>query len=279
MRSRRDGMPIITLTTDFGTDSPCVAAMKGVILSINPAATVVDVTHSVPAQDIGAGAVALADAYRWFPRGTIHVAVIDPGVGTARKIACLVGNDHLFVGPDNGVLSVAAGGASATRAFEISQPRYRLADVSNTFHGRDIMAPAAAHLSLGIEPEKLGPPLDDWVRLNLPDPTLETGAVAGEVLLIDSFGNLITNVTAVALTRVFGDIDDLRENAVVKCKLHQIRGLVGTYGEADAGEAVALIGSSQRLELAIVDGNAASVFGVGVGQRVSVSRCPASDAP
>ncbi len=272
-------MPIITLTTDFGTDSPYVAAMKGAILSINPAATLVDVTHSVPAQDIRAGAVALADAYRWFPRGTIHVAVIDPGVGTERKIACLVGNDHLFVGPDNGVLSVAAGGISATRAFEISQPRYRLADVSNTFHGRDIMAPAAAHLSLGVGPEKLGSPLGDWVRLDLPEPTLATDVVEGEVLLIDSFGNLITNVTADALTRAFGDTHDVTKNFAVTCGSHRIQGLVGTYGEADAGAAVALIGSSGRLELAVVKGNAASVLGVGTSQRVSVSRRSASDAP
>lgn len=271
-------MPIITLTTDFGIDSPYVAAMKGVILSINPAATVVDITHSVPAQDIRAGALALADSYLWFPRGSIHVAVVDPGVGTERKIVCLVGHGHLFVGPDNGLLSVAAGGTSPARAFEISQGRYRLSDVSNTFHGRDIMAPAAAHLSLGVEPEKLGSPLDDWGRLDLPEPALATDAVEGEVLSIDSFGNLVTSITAKSLSRAFGDIDNLAENATVTCGPHPIRGLVRAYGDADAGSPVALVGSSGRLELAVVNGNAASELNIGLGRRVIVTRRPGSEA-
>jgi S-adenosylmethionine hydrolase len=263
-------MSTITLTTDFGTDSPYVAAMKGVILSINPDVTLVDVTHSVPAQDIRAGAVILGDAFRWFPESTIHVAVVDPGVGTRRRIVCIETGGHRLVGPDNGVLAVAIGGARDVHAFRISQPRFRLPEVSRTFHGRDVMAPAAAHLSLGVRPGDLGPPIDDWVRLELPEPSVGPGRIEGEVLYVDSFGNLITNISVDMLGRAFGGVDEAAASATVICGRSRVRGLVRAYAEAELAAQVALIGSSGRLEVAVVCGNAESSLAVGRGERVIV---------
>ena len=267
-----DSMSVITLTTDFGHDSPYVAALKGVILSINPTATVVDLTHSVPPQDVLAGAVVLADTCGWFPPGTIHLGVVDPGVGTARKIVCLSGGDHLFVGPDNGLLALAAAAGPPTVAHEVTNSRFRLPEISRTFHGRDIMAPAAAYLSLGISPDDLGPQLEQFVRLKLPEPAVFPDRIEGEVLLIDSFGNAITNITGGHLARVFGRDGASPGNWVVAWGPHEIRGSVGTYGDAEPGTPVALIGSAGRLELAVVQGSAAAALAIERGERVAVFR-------
>jgi S-adenosylmethionine hydrolase len=290
-------MPIITLTTDFGPDSPYVAAMKGVILSIQRGAAsmptqkqpshapiagsggtgeglsdglIVDVTHSVPPQDIRAGALVLADTCRWFPAGTIHIVVVDPGVGTDRRVLCVNADHQLIVGPDNGVLAPAVRDAASIDAYEITEPRYRLPEVSNTFHGRDIMAPAAAHLSLGVAPMDLGPPVDDWVRLELPEPVVHAGWIEGKVLFVDSFGNLISNIKADVLAAVFGDLDKAGVNVTVTCGPHVVPGLVRAYADATHHATAALIGSSGRLEIAVVNGNASKQLALTEGAAVIV---------
>ena len=194
-------MSIITLTTDFGTGSPYVAAVKGVVLSINPAVTLVDVTHDVRAQDVRHGALILDDVTGRFPPGTIHVAVVDPGVGTDRKILVAeIGGRH-YVAPDNGLLSRLARRTPPSDVRELTESRYWLDSVSATFHGRDVMAPVAAHLSLGLDPEKLGPPLAKLAMLDWPEPVVSSGRIEGEILDVDSFGNLITNIDAELLAQ------------------------------------------------------------------------------
>src|SRR5262245_7189304 len=187
---------LLTLITDFGTASPYVAAMKGVILGINPAARLVDISHDVPPQDIRHGAVLLAEATTWFPAGAIHVAVVDPGVGTERRLIYARIGDQQYLAPDNGLLSLLAARVRPTRIVELSNAEHWLPEVSNTFHGRDILAPVAAQLSLGLEPERLGPALAQIRTLDWQEPIVTANRIEGAVRWIDRFGNLITNVTA-----------------------------------------------------------------------------------
>lgn len=256
---------VITLTTDFGADSPYVAALKGVILSINPGVTIVDVTHSVPPQDVRAGAIVLADVARWFPPDTIHVAVVDPGVGTARKIVyAQIGRQH-FVAPDNGLLSRLAQTTKPSRIIAVTEPTYWLEEVSTTFHGRDIMAPVAAHLSQGLDPELLGSPLDKLYELDWPQPRVAGDEITGQVIAVDSFGNLITNIGA----RHLADVP--RDGAVrIECAGHTILHFVHAYGDQSDSSLVALIGSSGQLEVAVVSGNAAQTLGAHVGDAVAI---------
>jgi S-adenosylmethionine hydrolase len=256
---------IITLTTDFGTGSPYVAAMKGVVLSINRAVTLVDLTHEVRAQDVRHGAIVLDDVTQRFPAETIHVAVIDPGVGTERKILyAQIGRQH-YVAPDNGLLSRLARRIPPSNVLELTAPQYWLNPVSATFHGRDVMAPAAAHLSLGLDPRKLGPPLERPVMLDWPEPVVAPEAIEGEVLDVDSFGNLITNVDAALLARV-----PPGRSVRVRLGEHEVTGITRTYGDGPDAAPVALIGSTGRLELAVVGGSAARTFGARVGDPVTV---------
>jgi S-adenosyl-L-methionine hydrolase (adenosine-forming) len=257
---------IITLTTDFGTDSPYVAQMKGVILSINPAVSLVDITHAVPPQDVAQGALALMDATPRFPLGSIHVCVVDPGVGTERKIVCAEIGGRLYVAPDNGLLGHLIRGAPPTRVVLITNTLYQLPTPSMTFHGRDIMAPAAAHLSLGTDIEALGPPAGGLVQLDWPTVVVENGRIAASVITRDSFGNLITNIER-------GDFAamDSRESAIVHCGGRAITGIVSTYSQQPPGTVVALFGSSGRLEIAVVNGNAAEELNVWVGDPVTVA--------
>lgn len=258
-------MSIITLTTDFGTGSPYAAAMKGVVLSIDPAATLVDVTHEVRPQDVRHGALVLDDVAGRFPPGTIHVAVVDPGVGTGRKIVAARIDGRLYVAPDNGLLSRLARRTPPSDLRELTERRYWLDPVSATFHGRDVMAPVAAHLSRGLDPEKLGPPLAGLVMLDWPEPVVSAGRIEGEVLDVDSFGNLTTNVDAALLAA-------LPRGRPVRVGLgkHEVEGIRSTYGEGSEGALIALVGSAGRLELAIVGGSAAPTLGARVGDPVIV---------
>lgn len=257
---------IITLTTDFGTGSPYVAAMKGVILAINPAAVLVDLSHAIPHQDIRQGALALAQAAPWFPPGTIHVAVVDPGVGTSRKIICMAAGEHLFVGPDNGLLSRLALDKRPSTIISVTERKFWLPDVSSTFHGRDIMAPVAAHLSLGLDPAELGPSQQDWQQLEWTEARVSANKIEGAVESIDSFGNLITNISADALARV-----PRGEQVAIVCDEHETRGIFNAYGEQPEMTFIALVGSSGRLELAIVGDSAAIMLGVRAGAPVTVT--------
>jgi S-adenosylmethionine hydrolase len=257
---------LITLTTDFGGGSPYVAAMKGVILSINPHATVVDITHDIPPQDVRCGAIVLADTAEWFPAGTIHVAVIDPGVGTERAIVYSRIGSQQFIAPDNGVLSCLAARTPPQQLVRLTEPAYWLDEVSATFHGRDIMAPVAAQLTLGLDPARLGPPLEKLVALDWPAVRVKESSIEGEVLAIDSFGNLITNIAAGMLA---GRPTDDRVRIV--CGNHETRGICRTYGDRPPGTRIALLGSSGRLELAVVAGSAAESFGIRVGAAVALT--------
>jgi S-adenosylmethionine hydrolase len=257
--------PIITLTTDFGTDSPYVAAMKGVILTINPAATLVDLTHAVPPQDIRQGALALLDTTPWFPPETLHVAVVDPGVGTERRIVWARIGGQQYLAPDNGLLGLLARRRPPTRIISLAETAYWRESVSATFHGRDIMAPVAARLSLGLDPERLGPPQAELVHLDWPEASVVPGKVQGAVISVDSFGNLMTNITAEMLT------DAPRgEEVRILCGEHETCGIFRTYADQPEMTLIALVGSGGRLELAIVGDSANAMLGEGVGAEVTV---------
>lgn len=257
-------MSIVTLLTDFGNGSPYVAALKGVILSINPAAVVVDLTHDIPPQDVRAGALVLEEIAGHFPAGTIHVGVVDPGVGTERAIVYARIGHQAFVCPDNGLLSRVALGTRPSSVIRLENPDYWLSPVSMTFHGRDIMAPVAARLSLGLDPARLGGTQSGLVMLDWPAPSVMAGRIEGHVLRIDSFGNLITDISAALLAEAAAELIH------VQCHLERAIAHVRTYGQGTPGALVSLIGSSDRLELAVVGGSAAARLGAAVGDAVLV---------
>jgi S-adenosylmethionine hydrolase len=258
--------PLITLTTDFGSGSPYIAQMKGVILSLCRDVDLIDISHAIGPQNIREGAVVLADATPRFPSGTIHVAVVDPGVGTSRPLLYAEIGPQRYVAPDNGLLSLLASSHRPQRIRAIENAALWLPGTSHTFHGRDIMAPVAAHLALGADPDDLGPPAAGLHTLRWPQPQRSLDDVSGEVLYVDSFGNLITNLTR-------GDVEAAGNPAklVVSCAGRTIRGLVPTYAAAMPQELVALFDSQGRLELAVVHGNAARELHVEPGATVTVA--------
>jgi S-adenosylmethionine hydrolase len=257
--------PLITLTTDFGEGSPYVAAMKGVVLSINSRARLLDLGHAIPPQDLRHAAFFLRSALPYFPAGTLHVIVVDPGVGTERAALYVEAAGQRLLVPDNGCWTpLASALGERPRVRRLAEPRYWRAEVSATFHGRDVFAPAAAHLSLGVDPARLGPALADWVRLDLPEPTLAPDKLVGEVLFVDRFGNLITNLPAAAYA---GWAD---RPARVAVGGREVTRRVRTYGEAAPGTLVALTSSVGTLEVAVVQGSAARLLGVGPGEPVVV---------
>jgi S-adenosylmethionine hydrolase len=257
--------PIITLTTDFGEGSPYVAQIKGVILSLNREAALIDITHAIPPQDIKQGARVLDDVTDRFPAGTIHVAVVDPGVGTGRRIIAARIDQHLYVAPDNGLLSLVAHRSPPQQCVEVTNRKYWLAEISNTFHGRDIMAPVAAALSLGVDLAEIGPPARELSKLTWPEVEINEKLIKGTVVSFDSFGNLITDITA----RMLATVQD-RSQLKIECGRHIVYGLVQTYGDVPGSSLVALVGSSGFLELAVVNGSAAQSLGVSVGEEVRV---------
>jgi hypothetical protein len=266
MSDQSDAQAIITLTTDFGEGSRYVAAMKGVILSLNPAARIVDVSHSVPHQDVRGGAIVLAETALLFPPESIHVAVVDPGVGSVRRLVYARIGRQQFLAPDNGLLSRLAAAEPPSKIICLDEPRFWLPRVSTTFHGRDILAPVAARLSLGLSPDDLGPPIGGLVQLDWPEAEKVANRITGEVIEIDSFGNLITNITSEMLAGVPTD-----ESVTITCDEHVTQGIFRTYSDQPAMTLVALVGSGGRLELAIVDESASAMLGVTVGAPVSVT--------
>ena len=256
---------LITLTTDFGEGSPYVAAMKGVILSINPTVRLIDVSHAIPPQDVRRGAMVLDEVTPLFPGGTLHVAVIDPGVGTAREIVYAEIGEQRYIGPDNGLFARLAARHAAIKIRAITEERLFRRPVAPTFHGRDIMAPAAAHLSLGVDPDELGPPREALAPIDWPGAEKLANRIDGQVTAIDSFGNLITNITREMLADVPTD-----ETVGIFCDEHETRGIFTTYSDQPAMTLIALVGSNDCLELAIVDDSAAMMLGVKVGAPVEV---------
>jgi S-adenosyl-L-methionine hydrolase (adenosine-forming) len=259
--------PIITLTTDFGLGSPYVAQIKGVILSRCRDVALIDITHAIGPQNVREGAIVLADVTPRFPAGTIHVAVVDPGVGTARRIVFAEIGEQRYLAPDNGLLSFLARDQQPGRIITLENPQYWLAEPSHTFHGRDIFAPVAAHLASGLDPVQLGPAREELVRLEWRQPQKTSSRIDGEVLYVDSFGNLINNISAADAAEL-GDYGSL----AIECGGHTVRGVVHTYGAAMPGELVAIIDSQGRLELAVVNGHAARELHVAEGEPVVVSQ-------
>ncbi len=260
------GPNLITLTTDFGHKDPFVGTMKGVIFGINPNAHVIDLCHGIPPQDLTAAALALCSSVPFFPRGSIHVAVVDPGVGTRRKPLLIESEGSFFIGPDNGIFGPVLQGKGMGQVIELSNENYYLKPTSSTFHGRDIFAPAAAYLSLGISPQELGAKVNSFERLDWPQIIKTETLIQGEVLYIDGFGNLITNVRA-------RDLSGLQpETLLISLGSITIHGLAPNYASAREGEYVALIDSWELLEISTFRGNAHLRSGAKKGDKVRIER-------
>ena len=277
--------PPIVLLTDFGLSDAYVGMMRGVIHGINPAADVIDLTHGIGPQDVRHGAVVLADSFRYFPAGSIFVAVVDPGVGTDRAAILLETPDARFVAPDNGLLtlvcrqyapsfgdaaeSVHSALPTGCHAWRLTNPDYWRHPVSATFHGRDVFAPVAAHLSAGASPDALGEPTPTITALSLPIPQPDGNTIRGQVIFADAFGNLVTDITADLLDQIGVTTGD--PNVTVTVAGHTITGLSRTFHDPPGAGLRALVGSHGRLEIALVDGSAAAVLGVGGGAGVAVT--------
>lgn len=260
--------PIITLTTDFGLADPYVAEMKAVILGINPNARIVDITHHVEKFNVRNGAFIIAAASPHFPKGTIHVVVVDPGVGTKRKPILIETEKDFFIGPDNGVLVLAAENQGIRHVYEITNPKFTLPRISQTFHGRDIFAPAAAHLSTGVKPSEFGPETHKIVMPKFAKVTRKGKALLGEIIHIDNFGNIITNFTTKHLEAL-----GIENSVYVKLKGERLTlKLCKAYAEVEVQKPLAIIGSHDFLEISVNMGSAAKAFGVKVGDAVTLYR-------
>ena len=255
--------PLITLTTDFGLADGYVGTMHGVILGICPTARIVDLCHDIPPQDVRRAAFVLYTTYRFFPPGVIHVVVVDPGVGSERRIIALQTKEAYFVAPDNGVLSYILAREEILEQVQLTRREFWLPTISHTFHGRDIMAPAAAHLARGVPLHDLGEPVADLVKFPLPQPEMQPdGSIVGHILHVDRFGNLISDVRQELLSG--------RHNLVIQCAGQQIEGIQASYAAVAERELVALIGSSGHLEIAVRNGNAAERLHAQVGDVITV---------
>ena len=260
--------PIVTLLSDFGLKDPYVAEMKAVILSICPNATIVDISHQVRKFDIRMGAFILAQAAPYFPEGTIHVAVVDPGVGTKRRPIIIEAKNGLYVGPDNGLLMLASQREEVIRIYEIANPRYMLNKVSATFHGRDIFSPAAAHLAKGTSPSDFGSEIFDPVTPSFAKPLIEKGKIRGEVIHIDGFGNVITNITPRDLRKT-----GFEQGRSLLFRLGDedlILRLCTAYGDVPRNTPLAIVGSSGFLEVAVNQGDASKTFKAKTGDKTII---------
>jgi S-adenosylmethionine hydrolase len=251
--------PVITLLTDFGWADPYVGMMKGVIAGICPEANVIDVTHDVPPQDIRSGAFFLSRSFRYFPAGTIHVAVVDPGVGTARKPLALRAEGHFFIGPDNGILSLAA---PRPRAVTLTRASYFRAEISHTFHGRDVFSPVAAHLAAGVALASLGRPQKRIVRLKGMEPRRTARGLRAAVVSVDRFGNLITNLDGASWK-------SMRRPRLVAGSFAATK-LSPSYGAARRGELALILGGYGLLEIAARDASASKMLGLQAGALVEL---------
>lgn len=259
---------IVTLLSDFGTSDYFVGAMKGALLSVNPDARIVDITHEIPPHDIQTGAFVLLEGFASFPKGTVHLAVVDPGVGSSRRPIIASGAGQMFVGPDNGVFGYIYERLEGLRVFHVTNEKYFRADVSATFHGRDIFAPVAGALSSGIAPEEFGPEVADFVRLPLAAPERRAdGMLVGSVIHVDCFGNCITNISPRDLGYA-GEGRGMRLK-VGDVEVRDIRRFFADEGDA-RGKPFAIWGSAGLLELAVYKGSAARTLDIERGERVII---------
>lgn len=260
---------IITLTTDFGLNDHFVGAMKGVILETAPDAQIIDISHAVQPFDILDGALTLSQAYSYFPSGTVHVVIVDPGVGTARRPIVLTGDRHLFVAPDNGVLSMVYDREERLSVRHITADHYFLQPRSSTFHARDIFAPVAAYLAKGVDPDRFGEEITDYVRFGAPRPKpVDERTLKGIVLKVDRFGNLITNITPPDIPKLFEATPPPFKIAVGT--KGQVNRICANYAEGGPGEAFGILGSMGFLEIATNRGSAFQMLGAGKGSEVSI---------
>lgn len=259
--------PVVALLSDFGTKDHYAGTMKAVVLGVCPDATLVDIGHEIPPHDVLAGALELAACYRYFPAGTVFLVVIDPGVGSARRgLAAEVG-EYFFVAPDNGVLTAVFNDTPPKRVIELTERKYARPSTSRTFEGRDRFAPAAGWLAKGIELARLGRTVSGYERLAIPEPAVDADRIAGEVIRVDRFGNLVTNIDRAVFERFASD-----GHLAICAGGREIPRVVTTYAEAGEGELCALFGSTDHLEVAIHAGSAAAVLGIGRGGTVDVLR-------
>jgi hypothetical protein len=259
---------LITLLTDFGDRDYFVASMKGVILNINPQCRIVDLSHQVPPQRIEEAAYLLKSCYKYFPDGTIHVAVVDPGVGTTRRALLASSARYFFLGPDNGVLSQALEEETSVEVRQIENKQYRLDSEGATFDGRDLFAPSAAWLTRGQAPGSYGRLIRDHVKLPCPQPAWSGGVLVGQVVYVDRYGNLISNVTPLFLKEVTGK--SRRDMVTVRIAGATIDGLVGSYAAGSSSAPAALINSNGQLEVFVKNGSAADLLKCGRGERIEL---------
>jgi S-adenosylmethionine hydrolase len=256
------GRPIITLTTDFGTRDGYSGAVKGVIKRINPDAEVVDITHQIEPFDVLSAAITLNNFYRYFPPGSIHLVVVDPGVGSQRQPLLLKSEDFYFVGPDNGIFSFVYQSERLTEMVHLTNKEYFLAELSGTFHARDVFAPVAAYLSLGVDPKEFGQTAKECIKLILPEPRYAKKMLSGQIIHIDGFGNLVTNISA-----------DLLKRKVTKIVVgrREIKRIARSYFDIPVKQVGALVGSSGFLEIAANQQSAQKILKSKIGTSVKVS--------
>ena len=264
MEKGRSG--IVTLITDFGLLGEYAGAMKGAILNVNPRCQVVDITHQVAAQDVLQASLVLKNTYPYYPVGTVHIVIVDPGVGTQRRPVILKKEGHFFVGPDNGVFTLVLSGGK-NEGYKITRQKLFLSPLSPTFHGRDIFAPVAGHLSLGMDPRRFGPRIKQFTRLKWPCPEVKGKQLVGRILFADAFGNLITNISR----EESGSLSGGRPWQIVG-KGWGIDRLQETYNDVQPGQPLALFGSAGLLEIAVNRGNAQLALGLKPGDSISINR-------
>ena len=265
-----DHRPVVSLTSDFGTDGPFVAIMKAVLCGIAPEARIVDVTHEIPPHDVLDAAFHLRCAFSFFPAGSVHLAVVDPEVGSSRRPLLMVTENHCFVAPDNGILSLIPEVEAVSAVYHMTATRYFRSKVSATFHGRDVFAPAAAWLALGIEPAEFGEPVEDWRRLEIPAAKIMgSGAIQGMVLAVDRFGNICTDIQRSMLEQ-FRQMHD--QDLALETGSHLIARQVEAYHSIPEGETAFLINSLDLVEIAAKQRSAASELGVKRGDLVRIRK-------
>lgn len=264
-------MSIITLLTDFGIEDAYVGTIKGVILSVNPSAMIVDITHQIDPQDLIEAAYVIKSTYRYFPKGTVHVIVVDPGVGSDRAIVALEMMGHIFLAPDNGVLTLLMDEGRIDSITRVKNSHYFLEPLSQTFHGRDIFAPVGAHISKGVDLKKLGSGLDlnDLVHLSIRKPSItDEGELVGTIVSVDRFGNCITNIDLNCLEKFYKP--GFEKNLVIAIGECEIKGLSKNYDGVGLKQPLAIIGSLGYLEIALNCGRASRHFGAEKGDPIRV---------